>query len=238
MKTSRLSLLVLLTLLGSLRAHAFSTFLCLRDMLEVTTHAYLPDARNGFESPFMLDPRYMVFPEIKNKRVSGFYVYSEAGAWYYDAVLQRAQKPTLIRTLGDNEKIVYQLVAQPNGIETITILLDPGSDIGSTNQEGAVVLGSSIMPVMGALVSRPNRARAYYQHPSRKPAAKSEDSKKTIAKLATTNPKSAVEIMLPLNQELALRRNWISSRNLDELTFQKFNRVLQTTCKENSPSPL
>lgn len=247
LKTSLLSLIFLIV--NAPQAFAFSEFDCLRDMLPVTSHGSFQAKRKGVEQPFMVDDNHMVFPEVANKVVTGFYIYTREGGWYYDSV-QAPDKPgEPISALNQRGKVLYQMVAQPGGLETVTLYYMPGYDARETNQEGPVMLGSSILPVVGAFVSRPEKTEFVYQNPkevsedelkawvyrnmsSRKPASASKIAlTKMIVKLSVQNSKDGDAVLEPMKHELTLRRQWSENRNLDDQTFRSLTRVMQTTCK-------
>jgi hypothetical protein len=145
------------------------------------------------------------------------------------------------------------MVAQPKGLETVTIFFMPGFDAKLTNQDGPVMLGASVLPVVGAFVSRPEKTDWVYQNPKqigedelknwvhrnmggRKPASPEEVVlSKRIVKLRTKTEKAQDALYAPLKNELSLREKWVESRNLDDQTFRNFNRVLQTTCNRTRP---
>lgn len=238
----------------SAEAWAFNEFECLRDMLPVTTHASFQSQRKGVEPPFMLEDKYMVFPEVRDKKVTGFYIYDQTTAWYYDAIQSGKALAEPILALNQKGKVLYQMVVQPNGLETVTIYFMPGFDARQTNQEGAVVLGVSVLPVVGAFVSRPEKAEQAYQNPGgfsedelkswvfqnmsgRKPASAAQVKlNKQLVKLIAQTKKPKEELYAPLRRELILREKWIESKNLDDQTFKKFNRTLQTTCDRSKAS--
>lgn len=246
LKTSLLSLILVAFI--SVDAWAFNEFDCLRDMLPVTSHGTFQSKRKGVEPPFMIEDKYMVFPEVRAKKVTGFYIYDHDNAWYFDAI-QSGQAPAEpIASLNQKGKVLYQMVVQPNGLETLTIYYMPGFDARRTNQNGAMVLGASVLPVVGAFVSRPEKADYFYQNPSsfsddelkgwvfhnmsgRKPASANQVSlNKQMVKLIAKSAKVKDDLYGPLKRELELREKWIESKNLDDQTFKSFNRALQTTC--------
>jgi hypothetical protein len=247
LKTSLLNLLFLL--IGAPQAFAFNEFDCLRDMLPVTAHGSFQSRRKGFEQPFMVDDSHMVFPEVQKKVVTGFYLYTRDGGWYYDAVQAGDKPPEPISALNQKGKVLYQMVVQPAGLETVTLYYMPGFDARETNSEGPVMLGASVLPVVGAFVSRPEKTDFVYQNPTsvsedelkswvyrnmggRKPAAASKIAlSRSIVKLATKVPKSEAALYAPMKSELELREKWTEDRNLDDQTFRSLSRVMQTTCK-------
>jgi hypothetical protein len=252
LKTSLLSSLILILIHGA-PAFAFNEFECLRDMLPVTAHGAFQSKRKGVEQPFMLDDRHMVFPEVRDRRVTGFFLYDSSGAWYFDAVQATESGEEPISALNQKGKVLYQMVAQPKGLETVTIFFMPGFDAKLTNQDGPVMLGASVLPVVGAFVSRPEKTDWVYQNPKqisedelknwvhrnmggRKPASPEEIVlSKKIVKLRTKTEKAQDALYAPLKNELSLREKWVESRNLDDQTFRNFNRVLQTTCNRTRP---
>lgn len=250
LKTNRRNATIILILLFSIEARAYSAFDCLRDLLPITDRATVQGKRDGVEEPFLVDGKYLVFPEISNATVTGFYFYGPKDAAYYDA--GEYKKRTV--SLGDlGFKVsegIYDLVAQPGGLETVTVSLLPGFRVAPTGKEGPVVLGSSVLPVIGAFVSRPEVAKSAYVNPrevndiviqkwmsermERKPASVEDITiNKTIIKLKTLQAKAGAELMRPLKQELKLRKNWIQTHNLDEKTFKQLSLVMEGSCKDN-----
>ncbi len=249
LKTNPLSLLLFLLVWGP-QAFAFNEFDCLRDMIPVTAHSALQVKRKGVEQPFMLDDNHMVFAEVHKKTVTGFYVYTRGGSWYYDAIQAGDEQPVEpISALSKHGKILYQMVVQPAGLETVTLYFMPGFDARETNHEGPVMLGASVLPVVGAILSRPEKADFMYQDPravseqelkgwvyrnmsGRKPASVDAlQLQKKIVKLRTKQAKSAEHMRAILANELKLREKWVEDRNLDDRTFRSLNHALQTTCK-------
>lgn len=247
LKTSLLSLIFLF--ITAPQAFAYNEFDCLRDMIPVTSHGTFQAKRKGVEPPFMVDDGHMIFPEVAKKAVTGFYIYTRDGGWYYDSV-QAAGKPVEpIAALSQQGKVLYQMVVQPAGLETVTLYYMPGFDARETNREGPVMLGSSILPVVGAFVSRPEKVDFVYQNPKqvsedelkgwvyrnmggRKPASANQIAlSKRIVKLSTKNAKDQDAVFAPMKHELALRHEWVENRNLDDQTYRSLTRVMQTTCK-------
>lgn len=243
-KTKALSRLVATLLAWPLSASAYDPYHCLRELMPFTSHGTLRLKRKGVEQPFMA-ANYIVFPEVAGRAVSGFYVYAAGKAWYYDSVMTPAGKLP-IRGL-TVERGVLDLVAQPNGLETVSIPYLPGFAANENEKEGPAVLGSSVLPVVGAVFSRPARARAAYNSPAdaresdlrswmnrfggaRRPAA-DISLERTITRLAVAT-KSEGELWRPLRAELDLRRHWIQNNNLDERTFRDLTRAMRGPCDD------
>lgn len=226
-------------------AHANPSFNCVRDLLPITGKAALHVKRSGVERPFSIADKYLVFPEVTSDRVTGFYVYAENKAAYYDMAGDR-----MLEDFAVSDLTLYELVAQPNGLETVTIGWLPGFRTGKTVSQAPVVLGSTIMPVVGAVVSRDAAAlNSVYYNPgdvhesdlqewiyhrmgSRKPASvKDVVVKKKLLHLGTREVKSAGELQAPLKAELAARKAWVRSHNLDEESFRKLARLMDGTCR-------
>lgn len=248
MKTSRLSAL-LIAAGFSLPAGALNRFDCLRDLMPITEHGIFLHKRKGVEDPFAVsNGKYIVFPEISGYRVSGFYIYNNKGGWFYDAVEVSGKRRPLKELEFDSNHGIYELTAQPDGLETVSVQYLPGFDPKESDKEGPVMLGSSVLPVVGAMISRPaqrkvayhNPAGAYeadlkkwmaHHHTGRSPAsAKTIEITRSIFKMHPSEQKR--DIWAPLDTELKLRKEWIKTRNLDEQTFRDFNRLLQTSCAE------
>lgn len=250
----RLLLFILMFLTGG-RASALDVFECVRDLMPISEQASFQAQRAGVEHPFMLDGRFMIFPEVKKGQITGFFVYtSSAQAFYYDAVrkTQLDQKPvtTAIRSLPKFENHVYQMTAQPSGIETMTLLFMPGYLVEDTTGHGPVVLGASVLPVVGAFISRKsdqlktvyhNPADAHesdlqqwvYSRQARRPASVKEvEVPRVMVQLTNIEKKSLTELWAPLKAEFKVRKHWVQNHNLDENAFRQFNSVLRTTCRE------
>lgn len=253
MKTNRLSILLAAVGVAVFMDDAVAgRFECLRDLIPITDRATLGKKRKGVESPFFVNNRaYLVFPEIAAGRVSGFFMYGSKGAWYYDSIAEVSGGKTPIRELRPTGRGVYELVAQPGGLETVAILFLPGFSDSQKNKDGPVVLGASVLPVVGALVSRPELSVNLYSDPakasdeeigrwlkmkapSRGPAAVDSDGKpiRTLVHLAALSVKDGKSLWEPLEHEFVLRRDWIKNHNLDERSFRNLTRVMDTTCRE------
>lgn len=251
MKTNRLnSYLLGLALLAPATAGAFSSYDCLRALMPITDRASLQNKRQEVEAPFIVSDKFIVFPEISNGTVSGFFFYGPKGAAYYDA----ADKLGKTVHIGDlnfkSAEGVYELVAQPGGLETVTVNYLPGFRLAPTGKDGPVVLGASVLPVIGALVSRPDLDKSAYINPKnvndslvkkwmaerwegRRPAAVDDiPVNSTILKLKTVQAKSAEDQWKPLKAELKLRKGWIQTHNLDEQSFKQLSLAMEGSCKE------
>ena len=225
-------------------AAANPSFNCVRDLLPITGKAALHVKRSGVERPFSVSDKYLVFPEVSNDRVTGFYVYSDNKAAYYDMAGDRA-----LADFDGSDLTLYELVAQPNGLETIAIQLLPGFRSGKTVTQAPVVLGTTIMPVVGAVVSRGSSAlKSVYSNPAdvhesdlqewiyqrmaRRPASvKNVIIRRKLLHLSTRDEKSATELQAPLRAEMAARKAWVRSRNLDEESFRKLARLMDGACR-------
>jgi hypothetical protein len=251
LKTNQLKNLALtLVLLSGGRVHALDAFECVRDLLPITAQAAFQGHRKDVEKPFMLSDKYMVFPEVRKGSVTGFFVYAAGNAWYYDSVeIKDAAEKS--RPLGDlkrtGEFSLYSLVAQPQGLETIVLQFMPAFVNRETNGGGPVMLGASVMPVVGAFISRPNEqlSAAYRnpaevdeaslkkwvsEHSSRRPTSAMELDHQLLH-LATKRTKSKNELWEPILNEIKVRREWVQNHNLDEKSFQQLGRLMESTCK-------
>lgn len=254
LKTNRLNFLFLsLAFSVSAPAEGFNTFDCLRDMITVTERGSFQYRRKNVEKPFLVNEKFMVFPEVIKGHVTGFFVYDRKGAWYFDTIeiLQNGKlTATPIRAMGETKgKVLYQMVAQPGGLETVTIYYMPGLDPKEGNTNGPVVLGASVLPVVGAFVSRPEKYNYVYQNPAtmaddevkawifengggRRPASADKVKiNRQIATLKSVAVKSDAELWSPMKHELELRTRWTREHNLDEKTFKELSRTLDTTCR-------
>ena len=241
--------LFLLSIFLGVRAEAGAPnrFECLRDLLPVTAPALLQKRRVGFEEPFMVgESRYMVFPEVADGKLRGFFIYDRTQAWHYDGMEDGSSLQDLHF---DSAQGILELVAQPNGLETVRISYLPGYNPRRPPLEGAAMLGSSVLPVVGALVSRPGLSdKIAYHNPDRVPSSdlkawfQSQAGGRAPASASASNQEltrtlrrlrrapSRASDWRPLESELQLRRTWIRSHNLDEKSFRQFNRLMQTTC--------
>jgi hypothetical protein len=252
LKTNRLKkFLACLAFLGvAENANALEAFECVRDLMPITSAASFQGRRKGVEKPFMLTPEFMAFPEVSNRTVTGFYVYSSGHAWYYDSI-EDAEKATksLAELRRTNEFSLFSLVAQPLGLETVTLSFMPGFGSREVNGGGPVILGSSVLPVVGAMLSRPNeQLSAVYRNPaelgdkdlkrwvgehsSRRPAmANAIELDHRLAHLTTRKAKAKTALWAPLLNEIDVRKIWIKNHNIDEQNFKILSRLMETVCK-------
>lgn len=243
-KTKALSGLVATLLAWPLSALALDPFTCLRDLMPFTTYGTLNVHRRGVEEPFLASD-YIVFPETERGRVTGFYVYSKTHAWHYDAVAENSgSRPIRALTVTDR---VLDLVAQPDGLRTVSIPYLPGFNPRESDKAGPAVLGASVLPVVGAVLSRPDRARAAYhspasareselrawlgRHAGRAPASE-VSLERAIVKMIASAKRTDEELWRPLKAELQLRRDWIQNHNLDESTFKELTRAMRGSCAD------
>lgn len=241
MKTNRLNLILAIFIGTSVHAGTpkGSPFACLKDLLPLTDRGTYQKKRVEVETPFVRDNRFIVFPEVVQRKVTGFFVYDGKIARYYDtAVIGAAGKKVEvpIAELGDKKPVkIFQMVAQPAGLETVTIFYQPGLERDGTNKEGPVMLGSSVLPVVGAIVSRPESYDFVYRNPDpatgRSPASMSAPPVEIVT-LKTVSPKGEKRLWQPLHDELSLRKTWIKEHNLDDATFKGLSRVLDSSCRE------
>ena len=240
-------------------ASGMNRFACLSDLLPLTSHALLQGYRKGFEEPFLVNAQYLVFPEVANGKLSGLFIFDSKHAWHYDSVAAAAESENepgampvtasipISALVFDSSQGIFDLVAQPNGLETVTVSYLPGFNPLATDKDGPVILGASVLPVVGAFVSRPEQRRIAYFNPARatdgelkkwflshgsgrRPAENpTAEVKRTIRRLHLT--KAAPNDWHPLQTELDLRRQWIQDHNLDEATFRQLSRVMESTCK-------
>jgi hypothetical protein len=211
----------------------------LKDILSLTDRGTYQSRRVDVETPFVRNNSFLVFPEVVKRKVTGFFVYDEKSAWYYDTVVigtagKQIEMP--IANLGERKPTrIFQMVAQPAGLETVTIFYQPGFERDGANKEGPVMLGSSVLPVLGAIVSRPESYDFVYRNPEpafgRSPAGASSLPTE-MASLKTASPKSEKRLWEPLHNELSLRKTWIKEHNLDEVTFKDLSRALDSSCRE------
>jgi hypothetical protein len=231
-------------------AQALSTYECLRDLMPITDRASLQNKRQNVEEPFALDEKFVIFPEVVKDAVVGFYFYGPKGAAYYDAVEKAGKVTSLAELTFKKDDGVYELVAQPNGIETVTVQYLPGFKLAPTGKDGPVMLGASVLPVFGAFVSRPDMDKSAYLNPKsvteisvkkwmaenwqgRRPASIEElPINSTIVKLKTLQPKSNDDLWKPAKNELKLRKAWIQTHNLDERAFKQLSLAMEGSCKE------
>lgn len=128
-KTSPLSYsgAILISILLAVPARAGTAFDCLRDILPATELAANRIKRKGWKTPYF-HREFLIFPEVTYDRTTAFYVYKGDKAWYYDSVVD-AVSPKGRRPIGDleasSEFDVYELIAQPEGLETLPVIYDP-----------------------------------------------------------------------------------------------------------------
>jgi hypothetical protein len=252
LKTNQLRNLALaLILMSAGRASALEAFECVRDLMPITSQAAFQGHRKDVEKPFMLTDKFMVFPEVKKSAVTGFYIYSASNAWYYDSVTikEGEKKRPLADLKRTGEFSLYSLVAQPEGLETIVLQFMPAFITHETNGGGPVMIGSTVMPVIGAFISRPNeQLTATYRNPgevddatlkkwvnehsTRRPAlAGTMEIDRQLLHLATGHAKSKSELWAPIFSEIKVRRQWVQSHNLDEKSFKQLSLLMESSCK-------
>lgn len=254
LKTKALNSLFFLLITVNAGAEGFNTFDCLRDLMPLTEHGNYQKKRVGIERPFVADKKFIVFPEVTARKVTGFFVYDGKGAYFYDTVEIKSGngvKATPIAALEEVlERPVYQMVAQPGGLETMTIYYMAGFKVAESNGNGPVALGTSVLPVIGAFVSRPERYDYVYQSPQdmsenrlqeslaknrggRVPASVGDQKVvRKMVSLATRSKREEKALWAPLKEELRMRRNWVQEHNIDNATFVKIRRAMDTSCKE------
>ena len=227
-------------------------FECLRAMMAISDRGVFQLHRKGVEGPFAIESdKYIVFPEVKGPQVTGFYIYDERQAWYYDGIERGGTTQAIADLRPRTSEGILDLTAQPNGLETITVPLLPGFVPKGTGKNGPVMLGSSVLPVVGALVSRPQRLVGVYYDPSastsaevkawmvahtegsRAPARVSRESEipHTILHLVTIHGKDD-RLWEPLAAELKIRQQWMQTHNLDEQTFKQVSRAIEGRCRQ------
>ncbi|MGE4130699.1 MAG: hypothetical protein AB7F86_03630 [Bdellovibrionales bacterium] len=230
--------------------HAYTEFECLRDLMPITDRANFQTKRVDVEEPFLVGDNWIIFPEVINQVVAGFFFYGLNSAKYYDAV---ERPPGKIKHIGDLKYVaregLYELVAQPDGLETVAIRYLPGFQVESAGRNGPVMLGASVLPVVGAFVSRPELIKTSYHNPTavnendlkewmasrmaRRPASLDDVKiEKSILRLKTVEKKSADQLWRPIRAELKLRRKWIQSHNLDDKSFKELSLTMASSCKE------
>lgn len=241
--------LILISALSHEVAQASNKYECLRELVPVTDRAFLRHRRKQVEAPFFLNNgRFMVFPEVDERKVTGFFVYNASGAWYFDSIKKSDGTLKAIADLLPGPDGIYELIAQPSGLETVAIHLLPGFSKQKGNKDGPVMLGASVLPVVGAFVSRPDLQVTKYTDPvssseqeikgwmlatgaGRSPASANEQKmNRTLVHLKTQKPKSSSRLWEPLEEEFHLRRDWIKRSNLDEQSFRQLTRIMSTTC--------
>lgn len=208
---------------------------CLRDLIPVTDKVSFHQGRVGFERPFVVSGKFVVFPEVKGSKLTGFFVYSQKSRKYYDAVRANL-KSSLAKAKSVSELasgIVYDLVAQPDGLETITVSYTPQLAVESSRTPSGAAFGSSMLPVVGALVELQEKKKTVtvYNDPNKSSQASMFDRK--LLQLTTKKMKSAEELLSPLRSELKMRKAWIQQANLDNDSFRELNRILQTSCRSH-----
>jgi hypothetical protein len=247
---------VLLTILIALsggRASALNRFECLRGLISVTEQASLQDKRKGVDKPFF-EGDYLVFPEVTRKRLAGFFVYKGTKAWHYNAVERlknnNAKHQFSINSAPFKDTSLYQMVTQPDGFRTLTLLYLPGLLGEDSLVSAPVALGSTVLPVIGAIGAKNRLPKAVYNNLAnssedeikawiypklrRKPANfRDVTVRRTMIRLASKGDTKGERLWEPLNAELGLRREWIQTHNLDTASFQKFSQLLEGPCRED-----
>lgn len=198
-------------------ARALDTFVCVRDLLPVTEPADFQAHRRGLEKPFIINSKYMVFPEVTRTSVAGFYIYSEDKAWYYDAVESEDANARPLAEFKDGDLTLYDLVAQPAGLETITLHYMPGFGVYRNSAD----------------FEEHELKRWIFDHISPKPSSlKAIEVIHKMLRLTANKSKNAEALWRPLNDELKFRKSWVRNHNLDEQNFKQFSRLLDSSCRE------
>lgn len=239
-------------------ARALDRVACLRDLLPATERGRGQIKRAGLGEPFLANTLDIVIPARQGRQVTGFYLYRGTRAWFYDHAVNARAVRTRIRDLrfvaSDG---IYDLVAHPEGVETVSIPFLPEFDPMEKEAAGPVMLGSSILPVIGAFVSRPDREDTAYINPrtlvpddlqawarrhggGRSPAAaqstataaaSTEPLPTTILRLEATEMPTA-DLWRPLENELRARRAWVQTHNLDQQSFVVLTRAMAGACRD------
>jgi hypothetical protein len=249
---SRLKTLVC-TLLFSVggRASALNTFECVRGLMPITEPASF-SKRVDVEKPFVAEGKYLVFPEVKGSQLAGFYIYLGNKAWHFDSIQPLGQTSAVTRKLEELprfENQVYKMIAQTNGAETLTLEYMPGFLVEDPERKAPVVLGASVLPVVGAFVSRPKARKEVYNDPTaegedalkswvyhrleRRPAdASAVEVPRMMMRLKSQTKSSAEAMWAPLRAELKIRKEWIQEHNLDEKSFRQLSALMAGACHE------
>jgi|GEM_PF-5236218 len=253
LKTKALNFFILFFVSLPAGAEGFNAFECLRDLMPLTNHGVYQGKRIDVEKPFVIDGKYIVFPEVTARKLIGFFVYDARGAYYYDTIEIKKENGAQSLPIAGlelvKERPLYQMVAQPAGLETVTIYYMPGYDANETNTNGPVALGSSVLPVIGAFVSRPDQYDYVYQSPhdvpenrlqdwlaknkgGRRPASTGDTKvERRIVSLLSKAKKDEKRLWQPLKEELRLRQSWIKDHNIDNQTFIQIRRLMDGPCK-------
>ncbi len=251
MKSQPKTLVILISLLIGGPARALVLFDCVRDLIPLTEAANTKGKRSGVEKPFLADQRYLVFPEVSAHKLTGFYIYLDDKAWFYDSVEKIAPESgtTALKSLPQFASQLYKMVVQPNGLETLTIEYMPGFLVEGERRTAPEVLGASVLPVVGAFVSRPKPHLEVYNNPresreddlrawvrerqSRGPAVAAKvEVARVMVRLINKSPKAKEALWAPLIAEHKLRKNWIQEHNLDEASFRQLSALMTGACRE------
>jgi hypothetical protein len=203
---------------------------CLRELLPVSDKVTIHGERKGWEKPFLVNDKFIVFPEVKEGKVTGFYVYGKKRGQYYDLVQSPSKK--VLRRTGLTELAlgtIYDMVAQPEGLETVTIAFAPALKSIPSRTPSSAALGASMLPVVGAFVALQEKqdSRPVYVWPD---PLQSENKPRKLLQLASSSTKSAQELLEPVQNELEIRKKAIQKANLDDATFKDLSRILQHSC--------
>lgn len=246
----KISAIVFLLLSGG-PVRALVLFDCVRDIMPLTEAASSKSKRSGVEKPFLVDGKYLVFPEVRERKLTGFFIYLRDQAWFYDSVekIAPASGITALKALPLFENQVYKMVVQPDGLETLTLEYMPGFLVEGEKRSASEVLGASVLPVVGAFVSRPKPRLEVYNSPAdareddlrtwvserqtRRPAnAAPVEVPRMMVRLINTTPKSKEALWAPLKAEHVLRKNWIQEHNLDQSSFRQLSALMTGACRE------
>jgi hypothetical protein len=229
LKTSLRKFLILIACCTCARARA-DDLACLRELLPITDKVSTHGDRKDWEKPFLVNDNFIVFPEVKDGKVSGFYVYGKKRGQYYDVAQSPSKKILKRTTLAElTQGAIYDMVAQPEGLETVTIAFAPQLKNIPSRTPSSAALGASMLPVVGALMALQEKpeSRTVYTPPD---PHQTEGKTRKLMQLGTATIKSQEEIFEPVKQELELRKKWLQKANLDDATFKDLNRILQHSC--------
>lgn len=189
---------------------------CLRELIEISDHGVFKN-RKGFEQPVSLSREFLAFPEIRNNKLNGFYIYNRDAAFYYDAVEFPDGQRVAIKELAYKEEVgIYRMTAQPLGLETVSIDYLPGFDPDKNGRQ------------YNSPALQPERVVKKWMFPEQKDA----EIKHTLLRLLSQGSKTPEQLWAPVHEEKKMRRSWIQRHNLDQAAFRNLNRVLEGVCRE------
>lgn len=199
---------------------------CLRRLLPITALSRLQSKRAGIDPPLALGSGHVAFPQTSGRHVTGFFIYGPGAARHYDKVAwSDSELERVADLLPTPDRGVLDLVAQPDGMETVVIPFLPGLSFSDGRSFGAVYRSPQ-----DAKDSEIARVISGTGRGERSPASGGGNAvRRTVVRLVESDLKGE-QVWAPIERELKLRYDWIRNHNIDESTFKDLASVM-TKCR-------